>query len=1400
MNQEFSKSKKTQVFSLEETLIAINDNIKKIRGIYESIIHRKEQFSEQVFSLLIETIQHVIAIKSIPVDFNTNLVEFIDLVEAFKTLDKKRFVLFRSKDLSRIMLFYCELCYMTSDKKIHSILYNLLHKSSEESIASLQEFIIFSNKINAIEKIDWNFVFRLYISLFLKTQVKNLNSDDEKTPVQIFKSLFENCNRFFTTLEDPLDIFQKEFPKNAIVKHIFLKNKKFRVQLDIVDLLIFKYQTYLCEHFISFLMGSLENKSNKLTLSLQDYFLNFLIQTLTRYIKIVLELYKQSKSHPEIKLGSSCSCFPAHLGNGNQVTFQDKAVCDQCIFISHASESENGPSNFQTVQHKGNNLFTIAGNLNVFLVLLFMKQCSDSGFTIQVFSENLIEDIFELTIEGAKTQNPETKSLHCLYKIHLQDLEKTFMNKTHTIFLFLLTQHKNSPQFLILSSKLCNLIDEFPSLAFLGEYFRVFTLLQFEANLEAREFVVRVFETLIFKLPAVVLFEFKFKARPIIDCIIEFAINNLSEENQTLSKTSTQILNQVIQNKWLNCKIQAQINAIQLTKTEFSEHEIVSDEKNDFFASPISNWQSLVAPVDLKKIINSLDANEPEKLLTIVQIMFNLFFKEPNSGDDCQTKSTKKVSRSKQSKYQEQKTLENLQKMLFLFSLQRRPMKLSAFWFNKFIDFVHLNNRILFKDMCQYIVDRSHLFVEPQLSGLLLIVFGNEKIIRNNNFLAEISIKVASILLETCRKSLDEASGVQLFQSSNAGTIIRVSKMLVAVLNILNKNEFNLFYKEQMSELHLFITENLFYFPLAVFKELIKLKIKIDLNFQTYNSIEINLRKNANFLSLSILAISASEKENDSSSEQSELFLPIIKCVYAVRKMIELLPQKLFHSNFQNLIFELVNQVLSMDEPLLIKEAFFVIPKFFEFEIIKVPQLYGILDLVLAKKFGVNVVLKLSHKLLNSKSNLEFVGFIWRKYVSTFFDWIQKQIYSVTPKSFLKQFPSENSDGEHIAVQSDIIQTLLCIKELASLREIDLIALLIKCFSWIFAPNLQVSVLTLTILRQLVHSDSRLISNKGIGYELTKSLFTSFSLNSSILSVSDFVIKFVKILARLKSISLENILLESLAQNIIEFEQISFEKNGVLISGFDVLFFTIFSICQEKIKIQMLVVIIDVLVPLIQKSEMDFLINKKNYEQNFDSSVNNFGAFYRLPILLTKYHYYLFFVNSLIMCQVVSEEDISLKNQRELVGCRINLEVAKFFKEMLGKRSHFYLEINHRHLQLLANKIDVILSASLFQVLKKMLKKMQNVFFIENFENDEFNEELFTENKFSHSKPKKLEHSDRKSLLKVSKEKKKEKNIKLKTENKKKNSLEKDCPDLCPNDLEKRYNFRTTAKRKKQEK
>ena len=43
----------------------------------------------------------------------------------------------------------------------------------------------------------------------------------------------------------------------------------------------------------------------------------------------------------------------------------------------------------------------------------------------------------------------------------------------------------------------------------------------------------------------------------------------------------------------------------------------------------------------------------------------------------------------------------------------------------------------------------------------------------------------------------------------------------------------------------------MFEYPLKIFKLLAKLKIIIDLNFQIFKTIEVNLRKNTNFLNRS---------------------------------------------------------------------------------------------------------------------------------------------------------------------------------------------------------------------------------------------------------------------------------------------------------------------------------------------------------------------------------------------------------------------------------------------------------------------------------------------------------------------------------------------------------------------
>lgn len=1355
---------------LERKINAGNESLAKA---CQSIQSGDKSETSAATHIIQETIELLEAVKVIAGDDVRKIVEFIEKAELVRTADQNGERNIKSSQLSKMTLFYASLAFKTNDSRLLGTLFAVLLRRNQEAIKSVKEFILAANSMHSNEKLDWHSILRIYVALCLKERVNVMRESANLESGLFFPELFQDMDKFFK-IDNFGVLLGKDFQRNHIFREALMKSiHKQDDNVDLIDVLIFMYRCHVCGELLSVFNEYYEQTDKKLNALTQEVYFKFWCQTLLSQIRLLESAWEHAKTVLNGTL-SFCHCSNEKTSD-KSILFKSNSLCSECILFGIDGTQRVKSKSNDRVNHKGD--FVMTGNINVLTVLLYTKLVPEqSFFKVSTLTDSTNIDAFDLTVKSQGSDEPESFAVWQITSHLLKFGARKQINDCIAMMMLLLTNWKNSEQFRAVKKNILKVIIEHPRIALLPQFFRIFVLLQSINAEEVLELLSELFQVLVGHLSTETLQSHSFRGKTVELYVAEFSLQNSNSDNIRIAKLNVSVIERLVKQKQLVLTLPEAFLTTELQPIAAHFNNSQQNEREAPSAFQITNKQ-------LMQMASGFRKHDQELSSKVLDCLFLLAFgtKENGTPTNVQTQSASKASRTKQNYEFNLHTIAPLPRLLYILDvLTSGQGKTAAFWFEEMIEQIQSQRKGVVRQMCNFALQITASFTVPIFCKFLTAVFRNDKIIKNNNYLSDNAVTLASLILNCIDSPSGELNRPTEVSPKATQDLLNQVRLLTAVLDLLNHNEINLFYKDRINSLYMFISENAFAFPVAVFKPMFKLKVKIDLNFQTYNLMEISFRKNANFLSLSIIKIPIDEN-GENRGIAADLLSPIIKCVYAVRKMLEMLPAELFAYSFQETLLELVLKLFRFDCPQLTKEAFYSLPSFFSRHVLKVPVLYTLTDKLLKKHFGLNLLLKLSEKLLRRKSQYEFLGYLWRKYIEI--------VYST-----LDSVVNQTSGTQRQESKLNVDLTIICLKELAAIREVDLLVLYAKSFSWLFAFDQRIASGCSDLIRQIVVSDCRLVSNNSLGFEVAKNLVLGAHNNQAICNIASLAIRQSHNLENLKGLNIEESMLNALESNSSEFESFMNSKSEYHINGIDVIMFSILLMNEESIKLTLLVKMTQVLVKLIHKKEAEATTIKGTLE---DKSVKEMKrseviALFDCPIALRKHHTMLLFLHCLMTNTIAEQDDSFWEKRNEVFGQRANIEITKPLRDALVKRHISSIDIYPQVLLQLADRLDIASQFPNYNALKKANSKLNTRSFIDLFERDEFNKTA--DSKPARKQSKSAKKSVRDSDYSPNPSRARPKRHTVGAPKQRSRIAVQKSPEPQPES--KKYHFRTTAKRR----
>lgn len=1002
---------------------------------------------------------------------------------------------------------------------------------------------------------------------------------------------------------------------------------------------------------------------------------------------------------------------------------------------------------------------------------------------------NTTEQCYSGTID-CNTTNPamfEIELFNCIVLRKLVEFKWLVSRKTHDLLLYFATQRTAHNNFGVVAERIRRITKRFPLMLLSPKYFNIVSLLQFEKSLDIKSFVLSAYVQLIESVPLAILSKFSFKSKAILDQIQDFCFACLSHHFIELKRESMLAISTMIDNGVLRFNFQDS-KATFKNRLLSDDSRTLSKDKHRKLSTEITSvimtqpekepiGFSFISDEQLRGLLNACANNKDEEInIGFLTVIFKLIEFIDRDDDPQGTKSTVvveehsaekpltrsayksvkktkqedesnlKISKSKKSKLTEEKVSELTSRLLTLISLKPPSLldKLSNYWLVAFFKQFYLQILPEIRAIVLKLISKKELLQDQLILTLLYSILFNEKAIKTTSVLCETAITLASSM-NFLLKTEESMANFENFEFGNSAysrleerqreVLNLQARCLLSTIAVLNRHELNLFYKEPVNNLLIFLGLRMFEFPLKIFKLLVKVKIMIDLNFQIFQNIEISLRKNTNFLSLTLSQISSSFPQTG-VPEPLQLsygtLIPVIKCIHFVRKLLEMMPKNIFNESFMCLVFGLIVKMAEVPERNLIQESGLVLPLFFELGILKMNVVYEIMDKVMAHDFGLKAVLFISGKLVKKNRGHSFVGLLWRRYVDKIYNNIETRLFGNRPTlGSNKDIISEQSNSHPLLNEAELGNALETILFLAKNKEVDLVRLFVLANGWIFSRIKKCSIVSSQIVAEILTLDSRISSNKGTIFDVLRRMSVSFS-NFKNDTLSNFVEVFHESFSFGKKISLQNFF--AVAVDVI-FEFGSNQNHPdfkTMEEAFDMFMLTILISSPENFKVSFLTKIGEALITSISRLQAEFMLVKKQIalqrEARRKSNPGNNppdADFMAIPKRLAKNIYYLLWICSSIFYEIEKTEmpntDTKLREQlrEKYLG-----DSLKVLKDITQRKGIVMVENDPRFLLLLSQKLDNINFLENSNILKKIIDKLENNPFLNLNDNDEFNRDL----------------------------------------------------------------------------
>jgi hypothetical protein len=1035
----------------------------------------------------------------------------------------------------------------------------------------------------------------------------------------------------------------------------------------------------------------------------------------------------------------------------------------------------------------------------VLMAILCNELCPDKlfGSSFETFF-NTTDHCYNITIE-TKAEHPnniESELFEVIALRKLTEYEWLISRKTHDLLLYFATQRTAHNNFGVVAERIRRITKRFPLMLLSPKYFNIVTLLQHEKNPDIRSFVLSMYLHLIETVPITILGRFRFKSKAVFDQVQDFCFSCLAHHSPELKKQAMLAISTMIDSGVLRFNF---IDSKAAFKSRMLSDDPKTSSKDRNRKSGIETPSSPVAVNDAGLIVacfisdeqlkgllnvcaNSKDEEMTTNVLTIVLKLVGFIDQEntnlskntvvteelsvekppTRSAYKTVTKNIKedesniKISKSKKSKINEEKVNELVSRVLTLVILKPpSPLdKLSSYWLVSFFKNFYLQILPEIRAIVQKLISRHELMQDQASLTLLYSILFNEKSIKTTSVLCEVAIVLTSAL-NTILKTEESMANFENFEFGNSTfgrledrqkEIVNLqARCLISTLSVLNKHELNLFYKEPVNGLLIFLGLRMFEFPLKMFKLLVKVKIMIDLNFQIFQNIEISLRKNTNFLSLTLNQISSSFPQTG-TPEPLQLsygtLIPVIKCIHFVRKLLEMMPRNIFNESFMCLVFGLIVKMAEVPERNLIQESGLVLPLFFDLGILKMNVVYEIMDKVMVHDFGLKAVLFISSKLVKKNRGQGFVGLLWRRYVDRIYNNIETRLFGHRASAAsMKESIGEQSNSHPLLNEAELINALETILFLAKNKEVDLVRLFVLANGWIFSRIKKCSMISSQIVAEILTLDSRISSNKGTIFDVLRRMAISFTHFQND-TLSNFVEAFHESFSMGKKISLQNFFAAAI-EIIFEFgSNQSHPDSKMMEEAFDMFMLAILISSPENFKITFLAKAGDALICSINRLQAEYMIVKKQFVQpksdvkrkSGQSIPPNDTDAMALPKRMVKNIYYLLWICSTIYYEIEKVDTTSNETRlKDQLREKYLVDSLKVLKDATQKKGITTVENDPRFLLLLSQKLDNINFLDNFKVLKKVIDKLENNPLMNLIDIDEFNRDLLF---LSQSRPK----------------------------------------------------------------
>lgn len=189
-------------------------------------------------------------------------------------------------------------------------------------------------------------------------------------------------------------------------------------------------------------------------------------------------------------------------------------------------------------------------------------------------------------------------------------------------------------------------------------------------------------------------------------------------------------------------------------------------------------------------------------------------------------------------------------------------------------------------------------------------------------------------------------------------------------------------YDEFIPKFSEFLTKVLFDFSVDVIKYLAKLKIYLDINFQTFDKIKVNLKKNAAFLSTSISQINLKSFRlvKFPSFTNSILFLKIVLKNLLITSL---------EPNILMILFQICEKLSDLEDPTLNFEIFELMLIISEHLSLQSEKFDVLFDRMLLNTQRLYNLLQLSDKWFKKKKYTQEIIRLWRKNSQALFQLVQ---------------------------------------------------------------------------------------------------------------------------------------------------------------------------------------------------------------------------------------------------------------------------------------------------------------------------------------------------------------------------------------------------------------------------